>query len=163
MHSDTLVKTRIKKKTALAIPWRVTESEKPKSRRLISGSPGLKISNNTGKTITRENNGIKIQVRLKKNPRLIDDRWARKRQKAYMAIRKDTFLASKTARSRNNTLKDLSLGSLACKNPAFAAYSSENIDSRKKENAPCNERSIKLFLLISFCLKASRSIKPCRQ
>ena len=39
----------------------------------------------------------------------------------------------------------LILGSKDCKNPLFAAYSSANIDSFKKDMAPVSERSMKLL------------------
>jgi hypothetical protein len=44
---------------------------KPKSLKAQSISPGLAKLNNAGIAINKENNGIKTQVRLRKNPKLI--------------------------------------------------------------------------------------------
>lgn len=151
MHSDTLVKTRIKKKLALAIPCLVMLKGKVNILRVNNGSPGVSILKKLGRQINRENKGIKIHVRFKKKPKCIEENTASKRQNAYIPSRKQMFFEKRTARSKSRILRSLIRGSRACKKPCLAAHSSENIDSNRNERVPLRERSIKLpvFIIIS--------------
>lgn len=79
-HNDTLVKTRIKKKLALAMPCLVMLKEKVNTLKLNTASPGVNKLKSAGKATKRENNGIKTHVRFKKKPRLIDEETASARQ-----------------------------------------------------------------------------------
>jgi hypothetical protein len=88
MHSDTLVKTRRKKKLALAIPCLVTFKVKVNILKLNTGSPGVNISKSAGRAIKRENRGTKIQVRFRKKPNRMEEQAVSTRQNAYMPIRK---------------------------------------------------------------------------
>jgi len=54
------------------------------------------------------------------------------------------FVKSTAIMKKRNDMA-LILGSRDCNNPFFAAYSSANIDSFKKDMAPVSERSIKLL------------------
>jgi hypothetical protein len=122
IHRDTLVKTRIKKRLALAMPCLVTLKEKVNILKLTIGSPGVNILKSAGRAIKRENNGIKTHVRFKKKPRWIEERPASTRQNIYIPIRKWTFLENRTAKRKNRRLGNLIRGSPACKNPIFDAF-----------------------------------------
>ena len=83
-HSDTEVRTRKKKITALPAPCLVIMSLRPNILKIATGSPGLKKLNKAGTAINNEKSGIKNQVRSKKKPRFMEDNKASKRQSAYI-------------------------------------------------------------------------------
>ena len=55
------------------------------------------------------------------------------------------------------------LGSRDCRNPFFAAQSSEKTDSLKNDKAPEIERSIKLFFMVGPLFRQSFAYKPGRR
>ena len=69
--NDTDVVTRATKKLAPSTPWRVMLIVDPPILKVISESPGVTTLNKAGMAMKRENKGINIHVRFKKNPRLI--------------------------------------------------------------------------------------------
>ena len=59
--------------TALAMPCFVITRVKEDILKVNNGSPGLKMLNNAGSAIQRENTGINNQVRFKKNKISIEE------------------------------------------------------------------------------------------
>ncbi len=64
--------------------------------KVTSASPGVKILNKAGIAIKSENNGMNIQVRFKKNPKLILERYVKSKHRAYRHTRIETFLVKST-------------------------------------------------------------------
>lgn len=144
---DTQVTTRTTNNIAPNKPGRLIINLIPHNLKINNGSPGVKVLNNAGMAIKRENRGINTQVLFKKKPKLILEKYANKRHTRYRDTKSGIVLIKST--EIRNSVKDAALmrGSIDCRNPFFRAMSSEKTDSLKKEMALKIERSIKLLFL----------------
>lgn len=142
---DTEAITRVTNNAAPVNPGRVIISFMPIICIANRDSPGVKTLKSAGMTIKREKSGIHIHVLLRKNPIFTLEKYARIKHTAYRQMEIAILLARSTARINRRKVIALILGSKDCKNPSFAAYSSEKTDSLRKDRVPVNERSMKLL------------------
>jgi hypothetical protein len=83
----------------------------------MSGSPGETILNKAGMTIRSENMGINIQVRFKKNPKLMLDNSARNKHTAYRHNKTKRFCVRRMRMMKRRKVTVFILGSNDCKRP----------------------------------------------
>jgi hypothetical protein len=115
----------------------------------INASPGEKMLNKAGIAIKSENKGINTQVRFKKKPKFILERYASSKHNAYKHNKIRIFFVRITCVMNSKKVTAFIRGSNDCNNPVLKAYSSAKIDSFKKDKALKIERSIKLLLFLS--------------
>lgn len=132
-------------KAAVNNPWRVITNFRPIIFRVNRASPGVKILNNAGIAIKRENIGTNIHVLFKKKPIFTLEKYTRIKHASYIQNKTVMLFVKSIAIIKRMDVITLILGSKDCKNPCFAAYSSAKIDSFKNNRAPVIERSIKLL------------------
>jgi hypothetical protein len=146
MVMDTEVITLKINRPAADRPCLVITTFRLNTPQIKIGSPGLKKLNTAGMAMKRENKGMKIQVLLRKNHRLIPEKKVNAKTDRYITAIRWGFLVKSTARSKRRQEIVFMRASLLCKKAFFAAYSSAKTDSLKKDRAPLIECSMNIFL-----------------
>jgi hypothetical protein len=148
MTNDTEVTTLDTNKTAPNSPGRVIIRFTPRILKSNMDSPGVNTLNKAGIAIKNEKSGINIQVRFRKNLRSIPEEHAMIKHNTYITAIPVICRESVTSKIKRIKVTDFILGSRDCSHPRIPAYSSESIDSLKKDRALMIERSMKLFLFL---------------